>query len=89
MSQDRLSGVDLPLTHQFLSVMLGVRRAGVTVAISELKSLGLVSGGRGKIQVINRRGLEKLAAPWYGVAESELKRLMNRNNRLLPRLDKK
>jgi CRP-like cAMP-binding protein len=74
MAQDRIDG-DLPLTHGFLAVMLGVRRAGVTVALKDLERLGLVSGRRGAITILDRRGLEEQANGYYGIPESEMRRL--------------
>ena len=49
MAHDRLNGDDLPLTHEFLALMLGVRRAGVTTALQRLESEGLVVARRGAI----------------------------------------
>src|SRR3954449_11019817 len=60
MTDDRLEGGDLPLTHEFLSMMLGVRRPGVTAAIQMLESNGLIRASRGRITVLNRAGLEEV-----------------------------
>jgi hypothetical protein len=76
MAHDRL-GVDaLPLTHEFLSLMLGVRRAGVTETLHVLKGQGLIDHGRASITVRNRKGLERRAKGAYGVPEAEYRRLM-------------
>lgn len=75
MAQDRLVGDELPLTHEFLAVMLGVRRAGVTVALKELEIAALISTKRKAIQVRDRAGLLRLAGDIYGVPEAEQKRL--------------
>jgi CRP-like cAMP-binding protein len=75
MCQDRLQDDLLPLTHEFLSFMLGVRRAGVTVAIKQLAEKGLVEGRRSAVFVKNRKGLIKLAASLYGPSELEYERL--------------
>jgi hypothetical protein len=61
MALDRLGGSDLLLTHEFLSIMLGVRRAGVTQAINALEARGLISSARGQITVHDREGLEDAA----------------------------
>ena len=58
MAQDRIDGDQLPLTHEFLSVMLGVRRPGVTIALQKLAGEGLIAHRRGIITILNRRGLE-------------------------------
>jgi CRP-like cAMP-binding protein len=75
MSQDRLQDDVLPLTHEFLSFMLGVRRAGVTVAINQLEAKGLVEGRRSAVVVKDRDGLVKLAGSLYGPSEREYERL--------------
>ena len=76
MAHDRLPDAELPLTHEFLSMMLAVRRPGVTEAINVLKRDKLIDAARGTIVVRNRKGLEKIAANFYGVPEAEYRRLM-------------
>lgn len=76
MAHDRLTTDAVPLTHEFLAVMLGVRRAGVTVAIHSFERRGLVSTRRGQLTVVNRAGIEQVAGSFYGVPEAELRRLM-------------
>src|SRR5215217_911297 len=58
MTDDRLAREDLPLTHDFLSIMLGVRRPGVTIAVQNLESNRLIRAKRGSITVLDRTGLE-------------------------------
>jgi CRP-like cAMP-binding protein len=77
MAHDRVEGDDLPLTHDFLSLMLGVRRAGVTTTLHDLASKGLIGSKRGMITVVDREGLEEVAGGYYGVPEAEWQRLMN------------
>lgn len=67
MSRDRISSDDLALTQEFLSIMLGVRRAGVTVAINALSRAGLVRNARRRICIVDPRGLEAVACECYGV----------------------
>jgi CRP-like cAMP-binding protein len=76
MAHDRVEGDCLPLTHDFLALMLGVRRAGVTDAISTLESRRLIAHNRGQIIVRDRKGLERSAADSYGVPEAEYRRLI-------------
>lgn len=76
MGHDRINGDQLPLTHEFLSVMLGVRRAGVTVALHALESRGLIQTKREQILVADRAGLERIARDSYGVPEAEYRRLI-------------
>lgn len=76
MCHDRVSEDTIGLTHEFMAMMLSVRRAGVTEAIHELVEASLVISTRGKIIISNRRGLEALAAGGYGLAEREYERLV-------------
>jgi CRP-like cAMP-binding protein len=71
MTRDRLDSEELPLTHEFLSMMLGVRRPGVTVAVQILEGNGLIRATRGRITVLDRKKLEELADSAYGLAEAE------------------
>jgi DNA-binding transcriptional regulator YhcF (GntR family) len=79
MAHDRLNGKELPLTHEFLALMLGVRRAGVTTTLQKLEGDGLVVAKRGLIVVEDRAGLINLADRLYGVAEAEYRRLIPGN----------
>jgi len=76
MAHDRTGDKTLPLTHEFLSLMLSVRRPGVTEALQSLRQQQLIENGRNKIIVLNRNGIEKLAGPSYGVPEKEYRRLI-------------
>ena len=76
MYHDRQDGDDLSVTHEFLSLMLGVRRPTVTVAIHTLEGAGLIRARRGRIRVLNRAGLEEAAGEAYGPAEAEYERLI-------------
>ena len=75
MAHDRVDGNELRLTHEFLSLMMSVRRAGVTNAVSLLKSQGLIDGHAGKIIILDRAGLKLVAGGFYGKPEAEYKRL--------------
>ena len=61
MVHDRIDGDELTLTHEFLSVMLGVRRSGVTTALHELERKGLIESRRSFIAIMDREGLEESA----------------------------
>jgi CRP-like cAMP-binding protein len=76
MAHDRLPGDSLRSTHEFLSLMLGVRRAGVTIALQHLQSTGVISTTRGGIEITDRPGLERSAGGFYGAPERELERLL-------------
>lgn len=75
MGHDRIGGDDLQLTHEFLALMLGVRRPGVTVALHYLEGKRLIRSTRGLVTVLDRAGLEEIADGSYGVPESEYARL--------------
>jgi CRP-like cAMP-binding protein len=77
MCHDRIAKPALPLTHEFLAIMLSVRRPGVTDAIHKLEESRFIKAERGQITVLNRPGLEKLAGPSYGLAEQEYRRLIS------------
>jgi CRP-like cAMP-binding protein len=76
MSHDRLDGNELTLTHEFLGIMIGVRRASVTEAIQILEKKGIVSARRGAIEILDRAKLETSAAESYGVPEAEYRRII-------------
>lgn len=78
MSRDRLRDDDIPLTHEFLATMLGVRRAGVTDGLGALAARKFIhQEGRGALAITNRKGLETIAGEFYGVPEREYARLMD------------
>lgn len=76
MAHDRIPGDDLALTHEFLSLMMGVRRAGVTEALQHLTQLRLIRAKRGIITLLNRKGIEAIAGTFYGIPEAEYRRLI-------------
>jgi CRP-like cAMP-binding protein len=76
MAHDRVRDNTLPLTHEFLALMLGVRRAGVTEALHSLASQKFIAAGRGEVVVLNRKGIERAAGDSYGVPEAEFRRLI-------------
>jgi hypothetical protein len=64
------------ITHEFLSMMLGVRRAGVTTSLHILEANRLIRAKRRMITIVNREKLEELADSAYGLPEAEYARLM-------------
>jgi CRP-like cAMP-binding protein len=70
MAQDRLDGNEIPLTHEFLSLMLGVRRAGVTISLNQLHRKGVIRLSRGRIEIVDREGLINSANGAYGIPEA-------------------
>jgi CRP-like cAMP-binding protein len=59
MADDRIDGGELRLTHEFLGIMLGVQRPGVTIALQELERSGLIAHRRGVISILDRDALQK------------------------------
>jgi CRP-like cAMP-binding protein len=76
MCHDRLEGNNLPLTHEFLALMLGVRRSGVTNELHIIEGLGAIKSTRGNVRIIDRARLEEIAAGCYGIPEDEYERLV-------------
>jgi CRP-like cAMP-binding protein len=76
MCHDRVAGDDLSTTHEFLSLMLGVRRAGVTGALQALEDRGTISTKWKRVTIQNRAKLEEMAGDSYGVPEAEYARLI-------------
>ncbi|TAF08632.1 MAG: Crp/Fnr family transcriptional regulator [Nostocales cyanobacterium] len=72
---DRLQLDEFPLTQEFISHMLGVRRAGVTVAAHTLSKAGMINYHRGHIQILNREALETTACECYRVIKNEFAQL--------------
>jgi CRP-like cAMP-binding protein len=75
VAHDRLDGDDIPLTHEFLATMLGVRRPGVTIALHLLESDGLIQRKRASVVIVDRKGLEQRSNGAYGLAEAAFRRL--------------
>ncbi|WP_338664811.1 Crp/Fnr family transcriptional regulator [Pararoseomonas sp. SCSIO 73927] len=67
MGHDRAEGDSYPMTHEFLSMMLGVRRAGVTVAAGLLQKAGFIRYAAGRMEITDRPGLESAACECYGI----------------------
>ena len=76
MCHDRIDGDGLTLTHEFLGIMLGVRRSGVTDAIHHLEGVGIIRAVRGQIEIRDRERLADTAGDSYGVPEAEYARLL-------------
>jgi Mn-dependent DtxR family transcriptional regulator len=73
---DRLTGNHLVMTQELIANMLGVRREGVTEAAGRLQKAGLISYARGKIEVLDRAGIEARTCECYGVVKLEYDRLL-------------
>ena len=75
MSRDRVDDDEMLLTHEFIALMIGVRRAGVTGALQDFESKGLITTARGSVTMKDRDGLEECANGLYGPPEAEFERL--------------
>jgi CRP-like cAMP-binding protein len=78
MSHDRCGCDDLPFTQDFLAMMLGIRRAGVTEAAIILQTEGYISYRRGQITILDREGLEDFTCECYRIVKDEFDRLLIR-----------
>jgi CRP-like cAMP-binding protein len=76
MCQDRAMSGELELTHEFISTMLGIRRAGVTEAACALQGAGVIRYARGRITITDRAGLEAASCECYAVVRREFDRLL-------------
>ena len=89
MTQDRMQSNDFLLTQEFLAMMLGVQRSGVTLAASALQRAGLIRYSRGNIAILDRRGLLSRSCECYGVSKKEFDRLLGTDLKLAPTSSKK
>lgn len=74
MWHDRLGDTDLIITHEFLALLLGVRRHGVTVALHDLEGRGLIRANRNLVKIVDRDGLRLASNGFYGIPEAEYDR---------------
>ncbi|MBD2035984.1 Crp/Fnr family transcriptional regulator [Leptolyngbya sp. FACHB-321] len=78
-TQFRIESDNLPLTQEFIAHMLGVRRAGVTLAAQRLQERKLIQYQRGRVQILNRSGLEASACECFRATKAEYDRLLRGN----------
>jgi CRP-like cAMP-binding protein len=76
MAHDRAEGDQFPMTHEFMAMMLGVRRSGVTVTASTLKQAGLISYANGRMTILDRPALEAVACECYGIVQRQFEQLL-------------
>jgi DNA-binding transcriptional regulator YhcF (GntR family) len=76
------------LTQEFLAMMLGVQRTGVTAAAGALQRAGLIRYTRGKVTILDRLGLERRACECYAISKTEFDRMLGgRSSRRIARSD--
>jgi hypothetical protein len=76
MTRDRVDGDEFRLTQEFLAIMLGVRRATVTVAAGMLQRAGLIRYQRGRVRILDRPGLEDASCECYRAVLEKFERLV-------------
>jgi CRP-like cAMP-binding protein len=72
MAHDRMEVTEFPLTQEFVAMMLGATRQTVTVVEGEMQKAGLITYQRGKIRIVNRKGLEAASCECYRVSANLL-----------------
>ena len=82
MWDDRIRPEHLTVTHEFLALLLGVRRPGLTDTMNNLESRSLIRCSRGKVVILNREGLKRTANGFYGVPEAERDRALGAKGRI-------
>jgi CRP-like cAMP-binding protein len=78
LAADRLDDTVIPITHDMLSMNLGVRRAGVTSLLGLLQKSGVIATGRATCEIVDRAALERRACECYGIIAAEFRRLNER-----------
>ena len=76
MTHDRMQSDEFLLTQEFLAMMLGVQRTGVSIAAGALQRAGLIRYKRGNVTIIDRRGLQRRSCECYDVSKMEFDRLL-------------
>ena len=78
MTHDRMQSNEFLLTQEFLAMMLGVQRTGVTAAAGALQRAGLIKYSRGHVTILDRPGLIRRACECYGISKREFDRLLDK-----------
>lgn len=81
MSHDRVARDEIPLTHEYLAMMLGTGRSGVTIAAGTLQQAGFIRSAHGLITILDRTGLENASCECYEVAREQFGGLIRRVTR--------
>lgn len=76
MCHDRIDGDDIPITHEFMAMMIAAQRSGVTITLHFLEGAGMIRSKRGRVIIQDRAKLEDIAGDAYGRPEAEYRRLI-------------
>lgn len=76
MTHDRVGARKIHLTHEYLAMMLGTQRSGVTLAAAMLQSAGFIRYSHGVIMILSREGLEDASCECYDVARKQFSGLL-------------
>ena len=76
LTHDRVNGDEFDLTQEFLAIMLGVNRPGVSIAAGTLQEAGYISYRRGHVNIRDRAGLESAACECYRISAAEFERAL-------------
>ena len=87
MTRDRMPSGDFLLTHEFLGMMLGVRRTSVTDVMGSLQKAGLIRYSRGHVTILDHEALQQRACECYEISKREFDRLLG-DTPVAPRTDK-
>lgn len=77
MTRDRMQSDEFLLTQEFLAMMLGVQRPGVSIAAGGLQRAGLITYKRGNVTILDGAGLKKRSCECYGISKREFDRLLS------------
>jgi CRP-like cAMP-binding protein len=77
MSSDGVGSDEVNITHEYLAIMLGVRRAGVSEAAAKLQERNLIRYNRGNVLILDRKSLEACACECYHIVKTEYERLLH------------
>ncbi|KQN94397.1 hypothetical protein ASE95_06115 [Sphingomonas sp. Leaf231] len=76
MCHDRHDGDEIPLTHEFMAMMIAAERSSVTMSLHVLEGAGMIRATRGLVRILDRQKLEDLTGEAYGQAEADYRRLI-------------
>jgi CRP-like cAMP-binding protein len=76
MTQDRVGSDEIQLTQEFLAIMLGVQRSSVSLMAGNFQQAGLIQNRRGRMTILDRRGLEDASCECYAAVREQFRRVL-------------